>query len=174
MVPRALEPLGPLVKGPWGHWEPWAKAPGAPGPKLPTVRQSYLLSAQATYCQAKLPTVRQAPNRSIDLHPTSAYMHPRVSAYMHPTSAYFAPNNRILRTQQLHTCTQPLHIHAPNIRIHAPKSLQIHAPNIRILCTQPYIPFYSYIIINIALKHFYMRLGIFLFIYTCSRLRRSQ
>ena len=67
---------------------------------------------KATYCQAKLPTVRQAktvrqaPNRSIDLHPTSAYfapkrfrihapkcfidmhpksayMHPRVSAYMH-------------------------------------------------------------------------------------------
>ena len=82
---KAPGPLGPVVQGPWGPWGPWA---------------------QATYCQAKLHTVRQAPNRSIDLHPTSAYfapnrfrihapkcfidmhpkssyMHPRVSAYMH-------------------------------------------------------------------------------------------
>ena len=56
-----------------------------------------------------------APNRSIDLHPESAYMHPKVSMY-------FAPNNYIL-------CTQPPHRHAPKIRIHAPKSFRIHAFN---------------------------------------------
>ena len=80
---------------------------------------------QTTYCQAKLPTVRQAfsryetctqqphtlhPNVSADLHPTTAYMHPNVAAYMHPkgidmhpkvsidlhpTTAYFAPNRSI-------------------------------------------------------------------------------
>ena len=87
---------------------------GAPGPRcrirvehVTTYCQaSYLLSGmhpnvaayfapnnriQTTYCQAKLPTVRQAfslyetctqqphtlhPNVSADLHPTTAYMHP--------------------------------------------------------------------------------------------------
>ena len=66
---------------------------------------SYLLSGKATYCQAsylqsgKLPTVRHAPNRSIDMHPKGIDMHPKVSIY-------FAPNFRIL-------CTQPSHRHAP-------------------------------------------------------------
>ena len=83
--------------------------------RLPTVRQSYLQSGKATYCQAKLPTARQEPNRSVDLHPAPAYSHPRVSEY-------FAPKNRIL-------CTQPLHRLAPKIRIHAPKSFCIHALN---------------------------------------------
>ena len=71
----------------------------------------YLLSGKATYCQAKLPTVRQsyllsgmhpnvaayfapnnrihAPNRSIDMHPKGTDMHPNVSIYC-------APNTRIL------------------------------------------------------------------------------
>ena len=46
---------------------------------------SYLLSGKATYCQAsylqsgKLPTVRHAPNRSIDMHPKGIDMHPKVS-----------------------------------------------------------------------------------------------
>ena len=112
---------------------------GAPGPRcrirvvhVTTYCQaSYLLSGmhpnvaayfapnnriQTTYCQAKLPTVRQAfsryetctqqphtlhPNVSADLHPTTAYMHPNVAAYMHPKGAYFAPKSS---------------------RIHAPKS----------------------------------------------------
>ncbi len=65
----------------------WARGPWGPlGP-------SYRIHVESvtTYCQAKLPTVRHAPNRSIDLH---------------PTSAYFAPNR--------------FRIHAPNNRIHAP------------------------------------------------------
>ena len=74
--------------------------------KLPTVRQSYLLSG-------KLPTVRHAPNsrihasnRAIYMHPTAAYMHPK-GIDMHPkVSTYFPPNNRVL-------CTQPSHRHAP-------------------------------------------------------------
>ena len=94
--------------------------------------ESYLQSGKATYCQAKLPTVRQAPNRSIDLHPTTAYLHPRVSAY-------FAPSNRILCTQPLHRlapnfrilCTQTFHKHAPKRhRDFAPKSSRIHAPKL--------------------------------------------
>ena len=67
--------------------------------KLPTVRQSYLQSGKATYSQAKLPTVRHAPNnrihapnRAIDMHPKGIDMHPKVSIDLHPTSAYFAPN----------------------------------------------------------------------------------
>ena len=56
---------------------------------------SYRIHAEriTTYCQAKLPTVRHAPNRSIDLHPTTAYLHPRVSAYLHPTTAYMHPTS---------------------------------------------------------------------------------
>ena len=100
--------------------------------KLPTVRQAISrmklapnnrrhapkrFRIQTTYCQAKLPTVRQAtyyqasyllsgmhpnvaadfapnnrihaPNRSIDMHPKGIDMHPKVSID-------FAPNNRIL------------------------------------------------------------------------------
>ena len=30
------------------------------------------------------------PNRSIDMQPKSAYMHPEVSAYMHPVSGFFS------------------------------------------------------------------------------------
>ena len=52
--------------------------------KLPTVRQSYLLSG-------KLPTVRHAPNRSIDMHPKGIDMHPKVSIDLHPTTAYMHP-----------------------------------------------------------------------------------
>ena len=62
--------------------------------KLPTVRQAK--------------TVRQAPNRSIDLHPTSAYFAPQ-------RFRIHAPNR--------------FRIHAPKIRILAPKSFRIHAPN---------------------------------------------
>ena len=43
--------------------------------KLPTIRQSYLQSGKATYSQAKLPTVRQSYLQS-GMHPTTAYMHP--------------------------------------------------------------------------------------------------
>ena len=56
--------------------------------KLPTVRQSYLQSG-------KLHTVRHAPNRSIDMHPKGIDMHPKVSIDLHPTTAYFAPNRSI-------------------------------------------------------------------------------
>ena len=35
-----------MVQGPWGPWDPWSKAPGAPEPKLATVRQSYPLSGK--------------------------------------------------------------------------------------------------------------------------------
>ena len=61
--------------------------------------ESYLQSGKATYSQAKLPTVRHAPNnrihapnRAIDMHPKGIDMHPKVSIDLHPTSAYFAPN----------------------------------------------------------------------------------
>ena len=44
--------------------------------KLPTVRQSYLLSGKATYCQAKLPTLRQSyllsGKQQSGKHPTAA------------------------------------------------------------------------------------------------------
>ena len=91
---------------------PLGPGAGAPGPKLQDTHgeSNYLLSA-------RLPTVRQAisrcqrctqkphtctqtfphtlhqttayfaPNRSIDMHPKGAYMHPKVSAYMHPNSS---------------------------------------------------------------------------------------
>ena len=82
--------------------------------KLPTVRQSYLQSGKATYSQAKLPTVRHAPNnrihapnRAIDMHPKGIDMHPKLSIDLHPTSAYFAPNR--------------FRIHAPKFRIPAPE-----------------------------------------------------
>ena len=52
---------------------------------------------KATYSQAKLPTVRHAPNnrihapnRAIDMHPKGIDMHPKVSIY-------FAPNFRQAR-----------------------------------------------------------------------------
>ena len=70
--------------------------------RLPTVRQSYLLSGKATYCQAsyllsgKLPTVRHAPKRS------------RRLCTQQPHTC----------TQQPHTCTQPIHRHAPKRHRH--------------------------------------------------------
>ena len=67
--------------------------------KLPTVRQAKDSQASKGPLSGKAKTVRQAPNRSIDLH---------------PTSADFAPN-----------CFR---IHAPKVRILAPKSFRIHAP----------------------------------------------
>ena len=85
----------------------------------------YLLSGKATYCQAKLPTVRQsyllsgmhpnvaadfapnnrihAPNRSIDMHPKGIDMHPNVSIY-------FAPNNRILSQVTFFRTTKKLKV----------------------------------------------------------------
>ena len=70
---------GPMVQGPWGPWDPaWGLG-------------------KATYSQAKLPTVRHAPN------------------------------NRILCTQQPHTCTQPIHRHAPKRHRHASRSVAILA-----------------------------------------------
>ena len=126
---------------------------------------------KATYSQAKLPTVRHAPNnrihapnRAIDMHTKGIDMHPKLSIDLHPTTVYFAPNrfriqttycqaklptvrqsyllsgklptvrhapkrSRILCTQQPHTGTQPIHRHAPKRHRHAPKRLHI-------LCTQ--------------------------------------
>ena len=80
-----------MVLGPWGPWDPWSKAPGAPWPKPPTVRQSYLLSGKATYCQA-----------SKDSQASTQPFH------------RLAPNIRILCTQPFplkctqnpHSCTQ--------------------------------------------------------------------
>ena len=66
------------------------------------------MESVTTYCQADYllsQTVRHAPNSSIDLHRTTAYMHTRVSAYMHPTKAYFAPNHSI----DLHPTSAYLH-----------------------------------------------------------------
>ena len=64
---------------------------------------------QTTYCQAKLPTIRQAfsryetctqlPHTCTQTSPHT--LHPNVAAYMHPKGAYFAPKSS---------------------RIHAPKS----------------------------------------------------
>ena len=93
--PRPLGPMGPIFNtfGPGaGAGTPWARGLGAPGPRLQDTHGecNYLLSGRLpTVRQAK--TVRHAPNRSIDLHPTTAYMHPKVSIYMHPTTAYLHP-----------------------------------------------------------------------------------
>ena len=76
----------PLGLGAWGPLGPrfgirvesvttYCQAGYLQSGKLPTVRQSYLLSGKATYCQAKLPTVRQSYLQS-GMHPTTAYMHP--------------------------------------------------------------------------------------------------
>ena len=56
--------------------------------KLPTVRQSYLQSGEASYCQACTQPLHR-------LAPTTAYMNPKVSIDLRPTTAYFAPNNHI-------------------------------------------------------------------------------
>ena len=117
---------GPLGPGAWGLLGPRC------GIRVESVtthcQASYLLSGLSIYCQTCTQPLHRlapnkrilapksfridapnnrilAPNRSIDMHPTSAYMHPRVSAY-------FAPNNRI---------------DAPNNRIHAPnRSIDMH------------------------------------------------
>ena len=73
------------------------------GPKAPGAHGGPAWGmGKATYSQAKLPTVRHAPNnrihapnRAIDMHPKAAYMHPKVSMDLHPTTAYFAPNRSI-------------------------------------------------------------------------------
>ena len=127
--PRPLGPMGPWSKAPGpmgpifntfgpgaGAGTPWARGLGPLGP-------SYRIHMESvtTYCQAGYQPLSE-------MHPTTAYMHPNVSAYMHPTTAYFAPNNRILCTQHPHTCTQPLHRHAPKRHRFAPKRSRIHAP----------------------------------------------
>ena len=64
--------------------------------KLPTVRQSYLLSGMDPTAAYFAPNNRlHAPNRSIDMHPKGIDMHPK-GIDMHPkVSIYFAPKNRI-------------------------------------------------------------------------------
>ena len=102
--------------------------------KLPTVRQSYLLSGklptvrQSYLLSGKLPTVRHAPNRSIDMHPKGIDMHPKLSIDLHPTSAYFAPNRAI----DMHPKGIDV---APKRHRFAPKSSRIHAPNFRMFYT---------------------------------------
>ena len=49
--------------------------------KLPTVRQSYLQSGKTTYSQAKLPIVRHAPHNRMHAPNRSIDMHPK-AAYM--------------------------------------------------------------------------------------------
>ena len=90
---------------------------GAPGPRC-RIRVVHV----TTYCQAgyllsgKLPTVRHAPNRAIDMHPKGIDMHPKLSIDLHPTTAYFAPNRAI-------------DMHPKGIDF-APESSRIHAPKI--------------------------------------------
>ena len=88
----------------------WAQAPGARahGPPWGPWGPAWGMG-KATYSQAKLPTVRHAPNnrrhapdRAIDMHPKAAYMHAK--------GIDFAPKSiHILCTQQPHT----LHPTAP-------------------------------------------------------------
>ena len=76
-------PLGP------GAWVPL-------GPRCGIRVENVTTYSQASYLQSgKLPTVRHAPNRSIDMHPKGIDMHPKVSIDLHPTTAYFAPNRSI-------------------------------------------------------------------------------
>ena len=110
------------------------KAPGAHrahGPRPLGPMGASLGLGKATYSQAKLPTVRHAPNnrihapnRAIDMHPKAAYMHPKVSIDLHPTTAYFAPNRAI----DMHPKGTDF---APKRHRFAPKSSRIHAPNFR-------------------------------------------
>ena len=102
--PGAWGPLGPRCRIRVESVTTYCQASYLQSGKLPTVRQSYLLSGKATYSQASYllsgmhPNVAayfapnnriHAPNRSIDMHPKGIDMHPNVSIY-------FAPNNRIL------------------------------------------------------------------------------
>ena len=99
--------------------------PNVPAYRLPTVRQSYLLSGKATYCQAKLPTVRQATYCQASY--LLSGMHPNVAAY-------FAPNNRI---QTTYTVRQATYYQAsyllsgmhPNVAAYFAPTNRIHAPN---------------------------------------------
>ena len=97
--------------------------------KLPTVRQSYLLSG-------KLPTIRHAPKRSRilctqqphTLYPTvSAYMHPK-GIDMHPTTSYFAPKSfRRDAPNNCTRCTQQPHTLHPTVSAYMhPKSAYMH------------------------------------------------
>ena len=62
--------------------------------KLPTVRQSYLLSGMhPTTAYFATNNGIHATNRSIDMHPKGIDMHPKVSIYV-------APNFRILCTNR--------------------------------------------------------------------------
>ena len=71
---RGRDPLGqgpgpgPLGPGAWGPLGLGPRCGIRVSGRLPTV-------SQATYCQAKLPTVRQSYQQS-GMHPTTAYMHP--------------------------------------------------------------------------------------------------
>ena len=93
-------PLGRLAHG--------QRPLGPMGPIRARGRGSWAQATGYTW-RVYLPTVRHAPNRSIDLH---------------PTTAYFAPNNRI------HAPNRSIYMHPkaaymPKSRIHAPKS-RIH------------------------------------------------
>ena len=139
---RGRDPLGqgpgpgPLGPGAWGPLGPrcrihvesvttYCQASYLQSGKLPTVRQSYLQSGKATYSQAKLPTVRHAPNnrihapnRSIDMHPKGIDMHPKVSIDLHPTTAYFAPNRAIdMHPKGIDFAPKSSHRFAPRFRV---------------------------------------------------------
>ncbi len=94
----------------------WARGPWGPlGPRC-RIR----VETVTTYCQAsyllsgKLPTVRQAFSR----YETSYLLSGKL-----PTVRHAPKRSRRLCTQQPHTCTQPIHRHAPKRHRHAPKRL---------------------------------------------------
>ena len=113
--------------------------------RLPTVRQSYLLSGrlsavmklapnfrihapkrfliQTTYCQAKLPTIRQA----------TYYQASYLLSGMHPNvAADFAPNNRIYAiNNRIHAPNRSIDMHPKGIDMH-PNVFIYFAPNNRI------------------------------------------
>ena len=107
--------------------------------RLPTVRQSYVLSGRLSAAMKLAPNNRiHAPNRAKDMHPKAAYMHPNVSVYFAPNNRIHAPNRSIdthpkgidmhpKLSIDLHpTCAyfapNRFGIHAPRRRIHAPRS----------------------------------------------------
>ena len=80
--PQGLWTMGP-IGGAWGL----GKATYSQA-KLPTVRQSYLLSGKATYCQAcTQPLHRLAPNNRI---------HAPKSPHIHGTHIWFKPHTQHL------------------------------------------------------------------------------
>ena len=110
--PKPLGPMGPIIDtfGPGaGAGTPWARGLGAPGPKLQDTRGecNHLLSGRLSAAVRDAPKSRiHAPKSFRRYAPNIRILCTQQPHTLHPTTAYMHPTAPYTCTQNPHTCTQ--------------------------------------------------------------------